>query len=184
MKKNLRAYALLFCVAGLIVALDQWTKYLVRTRLAFMESWSPWEWLAPYARIVHWNNTGAAFGLFQGFSTVFMVLAIVVALAIIYYFPTVSSKEWVIRISLCMQLGGAVGNLVDRFMFNGKVTDFISLGNFAVFNIADASISVGVTILLLVVLYKDFQEKSAKKHTLADRSAGEVINSADSEPRQ
>lgn len=148
MRKYLRDYAYLLLIAGVIIILDQVTKYLVRTNLAFTDTWSPWPWLEPYARIVHWQNTGAAFGMFQNWGNVFMVLAIVVSIAILYYFPQVPRQERVLRLALAIQLGGAVGNLIDR-LYQGWVTDFVSLGNFAVFNVADASISVGVVILMI-----------------------------------
>ena len=154
MRKILRDYGFLLTLAALIVALDQWTKTLVRTRLALEEFWSPWPWLAPYARVVHWKNTGAAFGMLQGFGDVFTVLAILVAIAIIYYFPQVPPKDWVLRLAMGLQLGGALGNLVDRLTV-GSVTDFISLGTFPVFNVADASISTGVAILILGMWFKD-----------------------------
>jgi signal peptidase II len=57
-----------------------------------------------------------------------------------------------------MQLGGAAGNLVDRLLI-GKVTDFISVGTFPVFNVADSSISVGVVVLLLGVWIKERNER-------------------------
>lgn len=142
-----RDYLVLLGLAGLIVAFDQWTKYLVRTRLAFSEPWSPWDWLAPYARIVHWNNTGAAFGIFQSGGMVFTVVAIIVSLAILYYYPRVPSGQMPLRLALALQLGGAVGNLIDR-LGQGTVTDFISVGSFPVFNVADASISAGVAVLI------------------------------------
>ncbi len=82
--KYLRDYLTLFGVAGTIIILDQTTKTLVRVNLAIGEMWSPWEWLEPYARIVHWKNTGAAFGMLQGLGDIFMILASVVALAIVY----------------------------------------------------------------------------------------------------
>jgi signal peptidase II len=167
LKKYIKDYAFLLIIAGIIVGLDQWTKVLVRNQIPFSESWSPFTWLAPYARIVHWNNTGAAFGLFQGYNLVFSVLAVGVSIAILYYFPRIPSQDWVIRVALSMQLGGAVGNLIDRVVM-GTVTDFISVGNFAVFNVADSSISVGVAILLLAVLYKDWQEKKTAQNKTED----------------
>ena len=106
------------------------------------------------ARIVHWKNTGAAFGIFQGFGNVFTILAIIVSIAILYYFPQVPRRDWTLRLAMGLQLGGAIGNLIDRLLF-GSVTDFISLGNFAVFNVADASISIGVAILVLGMLVKE-----------------------------
>jgi signal peptidase II len=81
----------------------------------------------------------------------FSILAIIVSIAIIYYFPQVSRQDWLIRLALGIMLGGAIGNLIDRIQF-GAVTDFISVGNFAVFNIADGSVTVG-TILLIIGMY-------------------------------
>jgi len=58
---SLRDYTYLLIISGLVIILDQWTKALVRANLDFQDIWSPWPWLTPYARIVHWKNTGAAF---------------------------------------------------------------------------------------------------------------------------
>jgi signal peptidase II len=154
LKKYIKDYLFLFLLAGAIIVLDQLTKYLVRAKLPFQAIWSPWPWLTPFARIVHWNNTGAAFGIFRGFGNVFTVLAIVVSIAILYYFPQVPRRDWTLRLAMGLQLGGAIGNLIDRILF-GTVTDFISVGNFAVFNVADASISIGVAILVLGMLAKE-----------------------------
>jgi signal peptidase II len=155
---RIKKYSLLVGIALVILVLDQWTKTLVRNGLAFGESWAPWEWLMPYARIVHWNNTGVAFGMFQGYGMIFTVIALIVAAVIVYYYPRVPEEEWPLRIAMGMQLGGALGNLIDRVTNNGQVTDFISVGNFAVFNIADASISVGVAVLLIGMWWKDRTE--------------------------
>jgi signal peptidase II len=162
LKRLFREYSLLLISAAAIVGLDQWTKYLVRTSIPFGSIWSPWEWLTPYARIVHWNNTGAAFGMLQGYNPVFTILAIAVSLVIIYYFPRISIEDWPLRLALCLQLGGAVGNLVDRITV-GQVTDFVSVGTFPVFNVADSSITIGVVVLLLGVWYKDRQEKATSQ---------------------
>jgi signal peptidase II len=154
LRHTIKPYALLFGIGGLIIALDQWTKLLVRQNLAFGEMWSPWDWLAPYARIVHWQNTGAAFGMLQGFNIVFSVLAVLVSLAIIYFIPKVPARDWPLRVAMAFQFGGAVGNLIDRVTL-GQVTDFISVSTFAVFNVADASITIGVVVLLFGLWFKD-----------------------------
>ena len=159
MKKYIQDYAFLALVAGIIIVLDQWTKALVRANLGFGDQWAPWPWLLPYARIVHWQNTGAAFGMFQQFGDVFRVLAIIVSLAIIYYFPQVPRQDWWLRLAMGMQCGGAVGNLIDR-LAQGYVTDFISLGTFAVFNVADSCISVGVAVLIVGMWIKEKREKT------------------------
>ena len=163
---------MMFTIAGVIVALDQWTKWLVRTNIPSTTSWLPesLQWLSPYARIVNWHNTGAAFGMFQNGSMVFTVLAFIVIGAIIYYYPQVDKSDWTLRIAMSMQLAGALGNLIDRLTQDGRVTDFLSVGTFPVFNVADSSISVG-TVILLVGIY--FQERAAMK---------EKKNAAESQP--
>jgi signal peptidase II len=176
---RIKKYSLLVGIALVILVLDQWTKSLVRNGLAYGEAWSPWEWLMPYARIVHWNNTGVAFGMFQGYGMVFTVLALIVATVIVYYYPRVPVEEWPLRIAMGMQLGGALGNLIDRVTNNGQVTDFISVGNFAVFNIADASISVGVAVLLIGMWWKDRSE--AKKAETTPNPDTKIEESGQSE---
>lgn len=172
MKSVFGKYVFLFSIAGTLVALDQWTKSLVRTNLVLGETWLPsgMEWLGPYARIVHWYNMGAAFGMFQQGSSIFMVLAIVVICAIIYYFPRVEVNDWTLRVAMSMQLAGATGNLIDRILRDGKVTDFISVGTFPVFNVADASISVGTAILLLGVYLQERAMKKAQALEAAQQS--------------
>jgi len=160
LNQRVKDYLVLFVVAGSIIAIDQWTKWLVRENIEYGAQWLPqgMEWLSPYARIVHWYNSGAAFGMFQNGNMVFTVLAFLVIGAILYYYPQVEAVDWTLKIAMCLQLAGASGNLIDRLMM-GKVTDFISVGTFPVLNIADASISIGVVVLLLGVWMKDRLEK-------------------------
>jgi signal peptidase II len=162
LKRYLRDYLILVLPAAVIVGLDQWTKWLVRTYIPFNSLWLPnWlSWLSPYARIVNWSNSGAAFGSFQNGNPVFTVLAIIVIALILYYFPRIDTKDWTLRAALVLQLAGAAGNLVDRLLA-GKVTDFISIGTFPVFNIADSSITIGVLVLLLGVWLNERAEKEA-----------------------
>jgi signal peptidase II len=158
LQRYVRDYLILVPPAAILVAVDQWTKWLVSTSLGIGEAWAPWPWLLPYARIIHWANTGSAFGMFQGLGNVFAVLAVLVSLFILYYFPRIEPRDWLVRLALILQLGGAVGNLVDRIR-QGHVTDFISVGNFAVFNVADSCISVGVVVLMLGMYLKDNRER-------------------------
>lgn len=172
LKNTWRDYIFLFFVAGVIIALDQWTKALVRADVPLGGDWlpGPLAWLLPYARIVHWNNSGAAFGFFQNGGLLFTVLAIIVAGVILSYYPTVPRRDFLLRLSLGMLLGGSIGNLIDRLAFGhitqlifGSVTDFISLGNFAVFNVADGCITVGVFFLILSAWLNDRTLKSKGK---------------------
>jgi signal peptidase II len=170
-------YLYLLGLAGAIVALDQWTKWLVRENIDFGAQWLPeWlNWLSPYARIVHWYNSGAAFGMFQSGGIIFTLLAFVVIGAIIYYYPRVETNDWTLKLAMGMQLGGAAGNLIDRLM-RDKVTDFISVGTFPVFNVADASITVGVFVLLLGVWLKERAEKTMKEQLLANSNQLSAIS--------
>ncbi len=159
MKKLLRTYSLLIIVAIVIISLDQYTKYLVRQNLdLWTETWVPWDWMLPYMRIVHVPNTGVAFGMFQGFGDIFSIIAVVVVLIIILYFPRVPQSDWSLRLAMSLQLSGAIGNLIDRLTI-GYVTDFISVGDFPVWNVADASITIGVVVLILGVWITESQEK-------------------------
>jgi signal peptidase II len=160
LNQKLKEYLTLFGVAGAVIALDQWTKWLVRTNIEFGSQWLPdWlSWLSPYARFVNWHNSGAAFGMFQNGNLVFTVLAFIVIGAIVYYYPQVDSDDWTLRLAMGLQLGGAAGNLIDRLLV-GKVTDFISISVFPVFNVADSSITIGVVVLLIGVWLKEQQEK-------------------------
>lgn len=158
--KYLRDYLTLFGIAGTIIILDQATKSWVRANLALQEMWSPWEWLEPYARIVHWKNTGAAFGILQGLGDIFLILAIAVAIGIVYYFPQVPRKDWPMRLAMGLTFGGAIGNLIDRLTV-GWVTDWLSIWRFPVFNVADFCITMGVIVLLLGVWYQERQQPAA-----------------------
>lgn len=160
MKKLVEKYWAILVIAAIIVFLDQWTKGLVRASLPFGATWLPesMQWLSPYARIVHWYNTGAAFGMFKDASMILTVLAFVVIAAILIYYPQVQSDDWSLRLALSMQLGGALGNLIDRLTI-GHVTDFVSVGRFPVFNVADASITIGAVILFLGVWIRERAEK-------------------------
>ena len=160
MKKLITSYATLFLIAGIIVLLDQLTKEWVRLNLQLGEIYRPELWISNYIRLVHWKNTGAAFGMFQNMNPVFMVLSVLVSAVILYYFPQIPPQDWLVRLSMGMLLGGAIGNLIDRFR-QGYVTDFISVGQFPVLNIADASISIGVALLFIGMWVQEKKKKAA-----------------------
>ena len=103
--------------------------------------------------------------MFQGGSLIFTILAFIVIGVIIFYYPQVESEGWMFQLALAMQMSGALGNLIDRLLLDGKVTDFISVGTFPVFNVADASITVGTGILLLGVY---LSERAARSQAEAE----------------
>jgi signal peptidase II len=175
LKKYVYDYLFLFSIAGVLILLDQWTKSLVRANLDMSEIYRPELWISQYVRIVHWTNYGAAFGIFQNFSTVFAVLSSIVSLLIIYYFPQTSHEDFFVRLAMGILLGGAVGNLIDR-LTRGYVTDFVSVGTFPVFNVADASISTGVAVLFVGMWLQDRQkarQQAAALQAAEGTTAGE-----------
>jgi len=178
-----KRYWQIVLIAVVIVALDQWTKSLVRASIPMGGMWLPesMQWLHPYARIVHWYNTGAAFGMFKDGSMVFTVLAFIVIGLILYYYPQVEKADWSLRIAMSMQLGGATGNLIDRLTI-GHVTDFISVGKFPVFNVADASITVGAAVLFLgIILMEQAERKKKRESATQETLPGEKPSEATSE---
>jgi len=160
LKKVIKSYLFLFLLAGIIIVLDQYTKNLVRANLNYGEVWTPWEWLMPYARIVHWYNTGVAFGLFQGMGLLFTFLPLIVVIFILIFYSRLAGGNWWLRVAIGLELGGAIGNLIDRIKI-GHVTDFISIGDFAVFNVADASITIGV-VVMMIALWQEEKKNSPK----------------------
>jgi signal peptidase II len=183
-KKLVRSYWFLLIVSGLVILLDQLSKAYIRAN--FVENvtqWAPWDWMLPYARIIHITNTGVAFGMFQGMNVVFAILATIVSGAIIYYYPRIPATDWILRLALSLQLAGAVGNLIDR-IFIGNVTDFISVGTFAVFNVADSSISVGVAVLILGVWIQELRAKKQAVAAAQSTSADNDASTQDGKPRE
>lgn len=176
-REHWRDYFFLLAVSGTSIGLDLWTKELVRAHIPLGGDWLPssLEWLMPYARIRHWYNTGSAFGFFKDGSLLFMFLAVVVTAAIIYFFPRVPRSDGYLRVAISLQMGGALGNLIDRLRFEGRVTDFISVGDFAVFNLADASITIGVAILVLGFYLQERALRKARQ-PLDDSSWAEIVD--------
>lgn len=137
-------------MAALLVAtfaLDQVTKSWIRSHLLLNES-LPEEGVF---RITHTFNTGSAFGLFPQQTTLLMLASIGGIGILLFFLRKESVPDVWLRTSLGLQLGGAAGNLVDRITL-GRVTDFIDIGVWPIFNVADASIVSGLMILAWFLL--------------------------------
>jgi signal peptidase II len=159
LKSNRLDTLILPAVAALVVLADQLSKHLVMTRVAEGQSWDVAPWLAPLFRITHVTNTGAAFGMFRGWGDFFMIVAVVVVVVIIVYYHQVPDGQRLIRMALGLQLGGAIGNLVDRLR-QGSVVDFIDLNfwplhEWPVFNLADGSLVAGATLLAVLMIWEE-----------------------------
>ncbi len=138
-------------------SLDQVTKAIVANRLYFGQS-VPYD---GFFRITLTHNTGGAFGLFPD-QTMALVLASFVAIGILFFlYRSHALSSPLLRLSLGLQLGGALGNLVDRIRL-GAVTDFIDVGPWPIFNVADASIVVGILLLLFLILSPSKRESAGQ----------------------
>jgi signal peptidase II len=171
-----RERAILLIVAALVIVADHFTKRLVETQLPLNQTWAPFPDLAHLFRITHVSNTGAAFGLFPGGSPFFTIIAVVVAVIILAYNFGLPAEHRLLRVALGLQLGGALGNLVDRLRL-GHVTDFLDFGPWPVFNLADTSIVAGVVILGLL-MFKEQPQPSTGETSLDEDDVESVRNAA------
>jgi signal peptidase II len=136
-----------FLTALLVIAADQLSKSWIRSNLAAWESMPE----TGFLRLTHVQNTGSAFGLFQNQALLltvvaFMGVAILLFLILFWHrrFPFLATMPS--KLALSLILGGTVGNLIDRLR-HGYVTDFIAIGRWPAFNIADSTVVVGATLI-------------------------------------
>lgn len=145
-------------LAALTLALDQLTKFVVRQTLEWHYSWPA----TGLFRFTHVQNTGSAFGLFQGNNLPLLIVSIVGILVLAYIYRSQRQPTRLLRVSVALMLGGAFGNLIDR-IHQGHVTDFIDVGPWPVFNLADSAIVVGlITMGWLLVMQRE-KESSDKE---------------------
>jgi len=140
------AFPTILGVAAIVFGLDQISKYLVLKYIPLEGSWDYLPWLARLFRLTFITNTGAAFGMFPQMGSVLMVVAVVVVIAIATFSHRLPTGNVWIRVCLGLQLGGAMGNLIDR-LIHGYVVDFVDISFWPIFNIADVCIVSGVSIL-------------------------------------
>jgi signal peptidase II len=156
-----RRVALVYGTALVVLVLDQLTKWLVVERLAGRE---PVRLVGTFVQLRYTTNPGGAFSLLTGFPLFFGVMAVVVMVAIAVYARRTTSAPTLFTLGLL--LGGALGNFVDRLLrgdglLDGEVVDFVDVGSFPVFNVADSCISVGA-VLLAVLLTMAERERGAE----------------------
>ncbi len=159
---SLRRLAVIPAVALIVVILDQWTKGLIEANIPLWGGFAPFPALEPYFNLVHYPNTGVAFGMFAGRNTVSIVINLAIIAGILYFAYNLPEKKWPLLVLLGLIVGGAVGNLIDRVQI-GHVTDFLLFSlpvngrvySFPAFNIADSCVVVGTILLGLVLLIQE-----------------------------
>ena len=154
---------LLIQLAVLVFLADQFSKYLVREFLVLFESFPR----DGFFRITHTYNTGSIFGLFQGYNTPLILVSFLGVAVLILLYRSQRFPTGLLRLSLGLQLGGAFGNLIDRVRL-GHVTDWVDVGPWPVFNVADASIVAGLVILAWLFVMAERSEGSRPEMDAAD----------------
>ena len=170
MKKFLKHNGFLFLIAAAVIIADQMTKALIRQNLALGEAWAPIPAIGDFFRFLYWQNRGAAFGTLQNAGPVLTVVRIAIAIFIIVFYQKAEIKDTLMKVALSLMLGGAVGNLIDQFSL-GFVTDFIAVGRYPIFNVADSCVTIGVGLMLLDMLIK---EKNGSKTDPETKPGGDA----------
>lgn len=147
----MKRFPVALAVIVVVLALDQITKAWVASNLAVGQYWYPIPALGELFAITHIHNTGVVFGLFQGVGDLFAIAIAVITLVITRYLWTMRHESLLLRFALSLLLAGAVGNLIDRLRL-GYVVDFVAVGSFARFNVADSAITIGVALLMIATL--------------------------------
>ena len=181
---RLRHWVLLAGLVTLLLALDQFTKWLVVRNLAVNEAWAPVPALAKVFTITHVQNTGIAFGQLHGLGWVFMVVNAVVLIGVIAYFPRIPAPLWSLRLASGLILAGDLGNVIDRIrsaarlaheassfwkaLPGASVTDMFDFKVWPVFNVADMSLVAGIIIVGWVMWRMESRSRPASEPVVTE----------------
>lgn len=163
-KRRARIYdALALLAIVIIVGVDQWTKALVVEHLSPPDTGPQIHLIGQYLLLFYIRNNGAAFSLFANSAILIGLITIAVVVICYIYARMINSGSLAIKLIMGMIVGGALGNIIDRIRHAGYVVDFIAFRipqinfYFAIFNIADACISVGVFLFFVSLLVTSFR---------------------------
>ena len=140
-------------VIAVLVAVDQWVKHWIVANFALGEVKT---WIKGLVSLTYLQNSGAAFSMLENQQVFFTIVTVLVlGVASWYLYKNIKGSFWMVT-SLVLIIAGGIGNFIDRLM-QGYVVDMFHLDfmNFAIFNVADAYLSVGVVLLMLVMLKED-----------------------------
>ncbi|QOY34394.1 signal peptidase II [Anaerobacillus isosaccharinicus] len=151
-----------YILALFVLILDQLTKWIIVTKTTLHQKIPVIENLL---YITSHRNKGAAFGILQGQMWLFFIVTVIVVAFVAYYINKHAHESKLLGISLGLVLGGAIGNFVDR-LFRGEVVDFIDVYiftyDFAIFNVADMALVIGVGVLMLQIFLEEGKTREKK----------------------
>lgn len=189
--RRARIYDLIALATALIVvSLDQWTKSLVVAHLGPPGFGPLVPLIGQYLVLYYIRNQGAAFSMLETNGPVLIALITVAVVVIIYlYLRMLQSGGLLYKLIFGLIIGGAAGNLLDRFT-HGSVVDFIWFRipqinfSFAIFNLADSSITIGVLLLFITLISGGFRPKSQEEHPSASAETTASVNAVSSQSRE
>ena len=158
---RIRGILKMLSVALVVLVADQATKLFILLELGPTGDRVMIPVIPGVFRLLYVQNTGAAFGIFQGNSLALALLAVLVVLFLLFYFRRWIAESSRLALAIGLQLGGAIGNILDRLQ-HGFVIDFIDFRYWPTFNVADSAITIGV-IILAVALFKREQRRNAER---------------------
>jgi len=151
-----------YLLALSIIILDQWTKWIVVTK---MDVYEQIPIIENFFSITSHRNKGAAWGILRGQMTFFYIITVVVIIGIVFYMQKYARENNFLAVALSLLLGGAIGNFIDR-LFRKEVVDFLDFiiftYDFPIFNVADSALTIGVIFVLIITLLEERKGKKGK----------------------
>ena len=148
---------LFYLIAGVVAAADQITKWIIRKYVDVGETFPLWG-----MEITHYENSGMAHSLFQGYGRLFALAAVLFIIGVVYYRKTGEIKGVWADLGFGFLVGGAAGNGIDRILF-GQVTDFLtSRSGKGILNLADHAIEIGVICFLASAVVQLIRKRSTR----------------------
>ncbi len=147
-----------YLTSVIVLLIDQIVKLLIKTNMSLNEEISI---IPNFFSIQYLKNTGAAFSILENQTILLAITSIICISVIIYYLKKEENLTTALYLSFGLVLGGILGNLIDRIVYQG-VIDFLSFQifnyNFPVFNIADIGITIGVLLLIIIYISRDIKK--------------------------
>ena len=148
-------------ITFMIVLVDQVSKYLVMTNMKLNKSI---DIIPNFFKLTYTNNHGAAFSILEGRQVLIILVSLLVFIYLVYELFKKKNNSRILCVSICLILGGLLGNLIDRLVYS-HVRDFLDFKifsyDFAIFNIGDIGIVVGVVLMLIGII---LEEKDGDKN--------------------
>ena len=168
-------YALIIAA---VIAIDRFVKLWAQKALPTREGWTLPVWEDVF-HLTYVENRGAAFGMLQNQRVFFVIITLLIVLVLIWLLFIKKEQKFLTGAALSLIMGGALGNFYDRLVY-GFVVDMFDfrLINFAVFNVADSALCIGVALIALLIILEDVEANKEKKQALAE-DREEVQNETD-----